>query len=291
MDAVDHHATIPRVDRGNTVPGAHFLLSLIDPDDAARVRRRLEIGKPEANPAPWWVWWLQRLQAPASTLLWMLERDDPDTNALVYHQANVPDAVKRDIIRGIPFGTARGPLPVVRTCDKPDCSHREPPVAVSPLGLVGGLRAARSMITARRAADAVGRVDWPEIADADRAEPLPGFARWALSTRFDCPPEVRAQFGSHPKFTHRLKRAGIVGDPREYVEDWTPARTVLEVLQVGAALFPERTREAAESLTPLVRGELGANPEAWAVLVQVLPTFTGTAPELVRTCGGVASAR
>ncbi|WP_202970823.1 hypothetical protein [Saccharothrix sp. ALI-22-I] len=276
------------MDRGNNVRGAHFLLSLIEPDDAATVQRRLGIGEPEANPAQWSASQLHRLQAPQSTLLWMLERDDPATNALVYHHADITDAVKRDVLRGTPFGTARGPLPVVGTCDKADCSHREPELAVSPYGLVGGLRRARSMAAARVAAGAVSRADWPEIADADRVEPLPGYARWALSIRIDCPPEVRAQFGSHPKFTHRLRQAGIVGYPREYVERWTPARSVLDVLHVGTTLFPERTREAAEFLAPLVRRELGANPEAWAVLAQVLPTFTGTAPELVRTCGAVA---
>jgi hypothetical protein len=266
----------------------HFLLSPIDPDDAATVRRRLGIGEPEANPARWWAGRLQQLRAPTSVLLWMVERDDPATNALAYHHAHATGAIKRDIIHGVPFGTASGPLPVVRTCDTPGCSHRAPPLVVGPAGLVGELRQARSMAAARVAADAVSRADWPEIVDADRVEPLPGYARWALSIRVDCPPEVRAQFGSHPKFAHRLTRAGIVGDPREYVERWTPARSVLDVLQVGTALFPERAREAAELLTPLVRRELGANPEAWAVLAQVLPTFTGTAPELVRTCGAVA---
>ncbi|MER5261700.1 hypothetical protein ABTZ99_06395 [Actinosynnema sp. NPDC002837] len=279
------------MDKGNNVPGTHFLLSLIDPDDAATVRRRLGIDEPEANPARWWAWWLQRLQAPASVLLWMLERDDPATNALAYHHAHATDAIKRDIYRGVPFGTAQGPLPVVRTCDTPGCSHGAPPLVIGPSGLVGELRQARSMAAARVAAGAVGRADWPEIAEADRAEPLPGFARWALSIRVDCPPEVRARFGSHPKFAHRLRRAGIVEDPREYVERWTPAAAVLDVLQAGTVLFPERAREAAEFLTPLVRRELGANPEAWAVLAQVLPAFAGTVAELLPTCGAVASFR
>ncbi|WP_053717873.1 hypothetical protein [Saccharothrix sp. NRRL B-16348] len=277
------------MDRENNVPGVHFLLSSVDPADAATVRRRLGIGEPEVERAGWWAWRLLQLRAPRSVLLWMLERDDPATNALAYHHPNVTDAIRRDIVRGVPFGTARGPLPVVRTCVTPGCVHDEPRLVVSPFGLVGGLRRARSMATARAAAGAVGKADWPEVAEADRVEPLPGYARWVLSTRVDCPPEVRAQFGSHPKFTHRLKRAGIVADAREYADHWGPARSVLDVLRLGTALFPARAREAAELLGPLVRRELGANLDAWAALARVLPTFSGTPTELVRTCGEVAS--
>lgn len=262
----------------------HFLLSLVDQDVAAAVRRRLGIDAP--NPASHKMIGQPRLDAPRSAALWMLEQDDPTTNSFVYHHMDVPDALKRDIIRGVPFGSATGPLRVV--CERRHCYHREPPdLQVGQDEVLDGLRRATSMGRARSAVSMVSRDDWPAVAAADRTEPLPGYTRWALSLRIDCPPEVRAQFGSHPKFADRQRKAGIV-ELRDFVEGWRPARSVLKTLHFGERMFPSRRHEAEELLTPLVRDELGRNLEAWAVLHQLLPTFTGTAPELVRTCGAVA---
>ncbi|MFI6099894.1 hypothetical protein ACIA8G_30435 [Lentzea sp. NPDC051213] len=277
------------MNRGNDLPGVHFLLSLIDPQDAAAVRRRLGIGRPEQYPADRAARELARLDAPRSALLWMLERDDPATNQLVFHHVGVADAVKRDILRGVPFGAAAGSLPVPTRCSVRFCSHEEPKIQISERGVIGGLREARTMGSARMAVEAVSRRDWSDVAEADRAEPLPGYVRWALTVRIDCPPEVRAQFGSHPKFTHRLRTAGIV-ELREYVERGRRPQNVLGLFQFGAPLFPHRVAEAAALLTPLVRTEIGANPDAWAVLAQLLPTFSGTVPELVSTSGAIASA-
>lgn len=271
----------------DTAPGVHFLLSLIGRREAVAVRQRLGIGGPDPFTDADAAWALDRLGAPRSVQLWMLERDDPDTNRLVFHRARVGDALKRDILRGLPFGAATGPLPVRVDCGQKFCSHAEPDIPVSRRGVIGGLREARTMGEARTAARAVSKPDWVAVAEADRAEPLPGFARWALGVRIDCPPEVRAQFGSHPKFTKRLRDAGIV-ELREYVLLGRPPRDVLAVLRLGTGLFPHRAAEAAEALAPLVRAELGANPDAWAVLAQLLPSFAGTVPELVVTSGAVA---
>jgi hypothetical protein len=273
------------VNWGDDHTATHFLLSLIDEDDAAAVRRRIQVDEPRRLSEAEMAWHLHRAEAPRAVHLWLLERDDPTTNAFVYHHVIATDTIKRDIVRGIPYGTATGPLPVL--CDRPHCTHGEPVVPTSPHGMIGGLRLARSMSGARSAVRAVSRADWAEVAAADQAEPLPGFARWALSTRIDCPPEVRAQFGKHAKFDHRLRQAGVL-EPSEYVESRLPAQSVLTVLHVGTTLFPERTAQAAARLAPLVRDRLGANLEAWAVLSQLLPTFTGTTPELVSTCGAVA---
>lgn len=271
----------------NTTSGVQFLLSLIEQDAAAVVRRRLGIGAPKALTDAGAAWDLKRLDVPRAVHLWMLERDDPGTNALVFHLPHVSDALKRDILRGLPFGAATGPLAVRVDCGQRYCPHTVPEIPVSKNGLVAGLRDARTMRSGRAAARAVSKSDWAAVADADRAEPLPGFARWALAERIDCPPEVRAQFGSHPRFTNRLRRAGIV-EPRDYAESGTPPRDVLAVLHLGTRLFPRRVAEATTTLAPLVRAELGANPDAWAVLAQLLPTFAGTVPELVATCGAIA---
>lgn len=57
---------------------------------------------------------------------------------------------------------------------------------------------------------------------------------------------------------------------------------------MGHWAFPARLAEARAALQPLVRVELGGNIEAWAVLTQLLPTFTGTVPELVTTARAIA---
>ena len=267
--------------------GVQFLLSLIEPKDAKAVRRRLGIDKPTHPTDEHAARDLNLLGAPQSALLWMLERDDPAINQLVFHQPGASESLKRDILRGVPFGGAKGSLRVRVRCSQRACSHEEPVIPFSARGLIGGLREARTLGAARLAARAVSGRDWAIVAEADRLEALPGYTRWALSERIDCPPQVRAQFGSHPKFAHRLRTAGIV-EMREYVERARPPANVLAVLNIGDQLFPHRVGEAAAVLAPLVRAELGANADAWAVLAQLLPTFGGTVPELVSTSGAVA---
>lgn len=197
------------VTSGNSEPGVHFLLSLIEPQDVAAVRKRLGMAPPQVYADDRAMRELDRRRAPRSVLLWMLECDDPATNRLIFHHDGVPDAIKRDIMQGVPYGTATGPLQVLARCGRPACSHEAPQIPVSEHGMVAGLREARKIGAARTAVRAVSRDNWATIAEADRAEPLPGYARWALAERIDCPPQLRVQFGSHPKFTHRLRMSGM----------------------------------------------------------------------------------
>ncbi|UKY53791.1 hypothetical protein [Streptomyces inhibens] len=188
----------------------------------------------------------------------------------------------------MPFGPgAPGPVAVHERI----AGDAEPDIRVAHGGdaVVDALRRARTMRQGRTAAVAVTRDDWDLVAVADLEEPLPGYARRNLAIRIDCPRELREQFGSHPKFSHRLTRAGILDGPRELVADVRTARRVLSVLAVGRRAFPHRPAEALELLRPLVQGESGGDPEAWAVCAQLLPTFDGTLPELVTASGAVAT--
>jgi hypothetical protein len=272
---------------GGPVGELHFLLGLVDPGDAERARQRLGIGaRPAVDRSGLR---LSRHPMPASILLWMLEQDDPELNEQVYFHQNVTLTIRRDIRTGVSYG--EGPLgrkPVKVSPKVLRSAGPEIPATAGPYGLIGTLRRADTMRRGRAAAVAVGRHDWPAVAEADQEQPLPGYARWALATRIDCPPALRAQFGSHPKFDHRLRAAGIIEGPHEYVSSWRPALNVLSVLGVGLWAFPNRAAEAAASLRPLVRAELGGHTEAWAVLAQLLPSFTGTLPELIATSGAIA---
>ncbi|MGW3244512.1 hypothetical protein [Streptomyces sp. NPDC001070] len=213
-----------------------FLLGLVDPEQAVRARRRT--GVPEEDPArvaqpperiPWSPRWHD---LPASVILWMLQEDDPRVNALVYYHANIDDRVRYDILNGLPYG----PDPSRSVEVAAELSRFHPPElrrASGPEELTAALRAVTTMSTGRATALMVGRAEWSVVAAADREEPLPGYARWAPAVRPDCPPALRAQFGTHRKFSHRLRMAGVVDGPATYATATRPARDALRVLAMG----------------------------------------------------------
>ncbi|MGW3107042.1 hypothetical protein [Streptomyces sp. NPDC001100] len=279
--------------RENSTSGAavDFLLGLIDGGDAERVRRRIGLPAGERTPeahdtTPFWSW--TRTAVPASVLLWVLEEDDPELNPWVWRHVCADNAMRRAIARGVPFGPGRkGPL----TLSKYLRHEEEPPVPAdfTRFGLVGALREGTSMGAARTAASMVlERSDWQAVTEADRDRPLPGYARWALAIRPDCPPALRAQFGTHRKFTHRVEQAGVLDGPAAYATSWGPASHVLNVLSTGRLLFPTRVGEARDALRPLVREHVADREDAWAVLAQLIDTFHGNAAELVVTAGAIA---
>ncbi|MFI0512257.1 hypothetical protein ACH3Y9_00395 [Streptomyces sp. WSLK1-5] len=263
-----------------------FLLRLIDTEAAVRVRRHIGAPPPGANERRVAHAVLQQIMVPPSVLVWILEEDDPELNAAVYGHPCADPTMRRAVLRGAPFGPdRRGPLPVADIL-RTYADEAPVPRDVVARGLVGALRAATSLKTARSAASVVlGHGDWRTVAAADRERPLPGYARWALSVRPDCPPALRAQFGSHAKFDHRLRQAGVVAGPDAYATAHGPAAQVLRVLSLGPVLFPARVRDAEDALRPLVREHLGDREEAWAVLARRLDTYDGTAPELIRRAG------
>ncbi|MFJ9543651.1 hypothetical protein ACIRPX_41420 [Streptomyces sp. NPDC101225] len=279
-------------DNSTSRRAAGFLLDLIDAGAAQRVRRR--IGVPphtrvdsageRARLISSWTW----RAVPSSVLLWVLEEDDPDLNAVVWRHSHADDFMRRAILRGVPFGpgrTARVPVaPVLRHSGEPPV-----PACYARQGLIGALRRATAMAPARKAASMVlERADWRTVGEADAERPLPGYARWALAVRPDCPPRLRTQFGVHRKFTNRVRGAGVLDGPAEYATAHGPASDTLQVLSLGHLLFPARVRDAEDALRPLVRDHLGGREEAWAVLAQLVDGFHGTVPELVATAGAVA---
>ncbi|MET7488175.1 hypothetical protein [Streptomyces sp. NPDC005538] len=281
--------------RENSPSGAAvgFLLGLIDTTDAERIRRRIGLPEPTGEAPPeihgsthLWSW--TRTAVPASVLLWVLEEDDPERNEWVWRHVSADNAMRRAIARGVPFGPApKGPLTVARSVRRED----DPPVPenFTRFGLVGALREGTSMRAARTAASmVVERGDWQAVTEADRDRPLPGYARWALSIRPDCPPGLRARFGTHRKFTHRVEEAGVLDGPADYATSWGPASHVLKVLSMGRLMFPARVGDAEDALRPLVRDHLGDREDAWAVLAQLVDTFRGNAVELMVTAGAIA---
>ncbi|MER6910084.1 hypothetical protein ABT354_00195 [Streptomyces sp. NPDC000594] len=266
------------------------LVSLADPDQGERVRARIGLDGPPGPVVPD-EWTALRefftVPMPLSGRLWMLEEDEPLRNRLVHLSGGLPAALRLALLNGEPFGPGRGES-VPRMTELLVAEEPEGSPALSPQELIPALRAVATMRRGRRIARWIPRDAWQRVIDADDEQPLPGYARWALALRPDCPAVLRERLSGHPSYAHRMRAAGLFDNPGTYAATARPARTALAVLDMGRWAFPRRIPEAEEVLRPLVRGSLGADTEAWAALAQRLPTFTGTVPELITTAGATA---
>ncbi|REK85847.1 hypothetical protein DY245_35815 [Streptomyces inhibens] len=199
--------------------GLSLLLELIDAAQAERVRARLGLPAPGAGEpaAGRWDpadrdaarWLLDGWTAPGSVMLWMLECDDPDINRQVYASESATPAIRRDILRGVPFGPgARGPV----TVHERIAGDAEPDIRMAHVGdaVVDALRRARTMRQGRAAAMAVTRDDWNLVAVADLEEPLPGGC---------CPSLPSAGRRSHTGWRRRWSSSG-----RSYRASWAAIR-------------------------------------------------------------------
>lgn len=297
----------PARDQAIAGEAVRFLLREIgDPDLEARVADRLRLPPTDADDLRPVITVFRSSTVPAGVLRWLVERDDQDANAIAYYMPATPEAVKRDILLGVPYGAATGYIPVSRQlkgADQAGLHYRSfqlgRPRAIEDhgdtdtRGLIDALYiygAERRMKQIRHVAAATGARDWARIAAADQATPLPGYARWALCVHPACPPELRVQFGgTHPRYARRMRRAGIpLGGSGELVRTMRIPELVLAVLGSGRRLFPERVGAARDAVRPLVRRDLGGNLEAWSVLNRLMPQFSGTVPELIATSGAVA---
>ncbi|MFG2137419.1 hypothetical protein [Streptomyces sp. NPDC048650] len=135
---------------------------------------------------------------------------------------------------------------------------------------------------------------WPALVAALGAGTLPDGLPEALVDRPDCPRELLvAALAAVPEYgadwIGRALRCGKLA-PDDLLTHGAPASAALGCLRryarekAGAPAW-EPVRARAEALT---REHLAANVEAWAVCLQLLPTFTGALPELVATAGSVA---
>lgn len=270
-----------------TAQALRLLLARIDEPTGRRVADRLRLAydgpaglSPEQEPRWTFPTVVEEPTTPVSVLYWMLLSGDRPVAECVVRGERLPIGLRHDLaegvvpgLRGFAAGSARTALPLAEVVGR-----------LRALAGSGQLKAARAVVGEIRSAD------WPEIAREDAERAFPGFARWALLQRVDCPDGLRERLGSHPRYRNRVRQAGIyVGGPVEYLtESGRPAAEVLRVLGLGVRAFPERLAETDAVLGPLVTGELGGHEDAWAVLAELLPGFTGTVTELITTAGAVA---
>ncbi len=272
-----------------------YLLSLADPADAGRIEQRIGLAPQNAvghGPETEAVrrTWSAARHLPVSVLHWVMQQDDPELNVLVCRHPSADNAIRRQILRGVPCAP-ESKRSVLRVSPQLNHGSEEAPLPgrFHELGLIGTLRAAHTRGAGRLAASMVlDRHDWAVVTRADLEHPLPGYARWALAVRHDCPPELRRQFGTHAKFRNRVLAAGAFDSPEQFALEHAPAVNVLAVLSLGHRLFPQRLADASDALRPLVRENLAGHTEAWAVLAQLVEEFQGGVEELVITAGAVA---
>ncbi|MCX5202923.1 hypothetical protein OG897_15870 [Streptomyces sp. NBC_00237] len=254
-----------------------FLVSLAEPGHREPVARRVreQLADNPVTRLPWGT----RTDVHASAWIWTLQEDDPELNAIVYRSGGASAVLRDEIRRGLPFGKARGPLHVLDEVRSDRDLRPEELRFADPAGLEAALRAVTTMKAAKKVACRVGREDWGTVVRADRNAPFPGYARWALAIRPDCPDWARAGFDTVPGFTRRMRRAGIFDSPLDLLRHGRWARNALHVLHNGVVHFPSRP-EARAPLRQLVREELGANLNSWAWMAYLLPRWTGTVPDL-----------
>lgn len=286
-----------------------FLLETVgDPALAARIGDRLRLPPAE----PYDTYAVTRIfghpSVPTGVARWLLESGDETAYLVAFRMTRLPEAVLRDITLGVPYGDGSGSVRLSRLSlttvgDDPHYRSFQTERAGSvddegdatARGLVEALYtygAQRRMKQVRHVVAAIGARDWAAIGAADRATPLPGYARWALCAHPVCPPELRAQLGGTlPRYARRMQNAGVLlGGPREYLRTSRNPAIALTVFGFGGTLFPKRCAEARAELRPLLERDLGGNLEAWAVLNRLLPRFPGSVPELIGTSGASAAA-
>ncbi|MFG2820521.1 hypothetical protein ACGFX4_13955 [Kitasatospora sp. NPDC048365] len=280
-------------DRTATAVG--FLLRMADDGVAERVRTRLGLdeGRAAAGGVVDNSFRGEVRQAPAQVRLWLLQADDPEVNATLFGMGLLPAGLARDVVAGVPFGPGDAGRRIERspyvTAVRPDDERLGEGLALPRiLDRLYGAVTRGSLKRARRAAQEVRTADWPGVAAAHAERPLPGYARWALAERFDCPPSLRTAFGTHAKFTHRLREAGIVEGLDDLVTGVAPAITALPLLDVLYRAQPRVVDRSAAAVRPLVHERLGSHVEAWAIVAQLLPEFIGTTAELVDLAAAIA---
>lgn len=137
---------------------------------------------------------------------------------------------------------------------------------------------------------------WPDLITAYRSGRLAPGAAQDLAERTDCPrelllallpntPEVDRYSTAWPQLA--LRNGTLT--PEDILTHAAPARRALSHLRHAlnsAEQKPDRQQLHTQAAT-LTAEHLGTDPEAWAVALQLLPTFAGTLPELCATAAAI----
>ncbi|MET9292710.1 hypothetical protein [Streptomyces sp. NPDC003077] len=143
---------------------------------------------------------------------------------------------------------------------------------------------------------------WPALLTAHAEGTLPDRLVPELASLPDCPrdlllrllqrldPNDRSGRDKYPDWLRSALRHGTLS-PTDLLHHARPAEWALSVLlrtQEGDWVSPADWAPARAETDALIREHLGNNVEAWAIALQLLPTFTGSLAELISTVGAVA---
>lgn len=161
-------------------------------------------------------------------------------------------------------------------------------------------------------------LDWEAILREHRRAPFGRYARKALARQLGCPPELAKAEADRPGSSERTpiqRLRGVVarrrlfglmehsmnGHPHHelvnaYAKGLLPARHVLHHAhgaQAGLVILAGASgaglAEAQRELAAVTRDTLGADADAWVVALTLLPEFTGTPAELLRTAAATTA--
>ncbi|USA03225.1 hypothetical protein NCG97_25465 [Streptomyces lydicamycinicus] len=137
---------------------------------------------------------------------------------------------------------------------------------------------------------------WPELIAAYRSGRLTPSAAQDLAERADCPRELLlALLPDIPEldrystvWPQLALRHGTL-TPEDLLTHAAPARRALSHLRHALNSREKKAdrQELRTQATALTAEQLGTDPEAWAVALQLLPTFAGTLPELCATAAAI----
>ncbi|AJT67138.1 hypothetical protein T261_5517 [Streptomyces lydicus] len=141
---------------------------------------------------------------------------------------------------------------------------------------------------------------WAALMEAQRTGRLADHLPAALAELADCPREIRLAAlrstpPAHPRgfydrgnWVWRTLASGALA-PEDLLAHAAPAQAALHHLVEAATGSSATDRQALRArVTALTDAHLGGNADAWAVCLQLLPTFAGTLTELISTAGAVA---
>ncbi|MFF2807163.1 hypothetical protein ACFVT2_08255 [Streptomyces sp. NPDC058000] len=296
-----------RLRAGGSRPVPEELLAALDDPDADYTRARLTagLGSGDLGVARSILGRLRSLHLPASRLRVLVavwERSGPDAVREILAMDHLPVTLRRHTAKLL--DTPDG-LALLRT---------RLAEAESPATLLAYLTAATSQPRDRlqRLRSEGLAPPWPALTAAQGAGSLNEELLSALLQEPDCPrPLLLAALDALPVWGADWIRNALSGgrlNPTDLLTRAAPARAALHSLQQYADHQPgdwcddaadEPADEPDDALSgaarqpvcvqaaALTQEHLGANVDAWAVCLQLLPTFAGTLPELLATAGAL----
>ncbi|MEU5207824.1 hypothetical protein [Streptomyces sp. NPDC020742] len=231
-----------------------------------------------------------KLQTPAARLRLLIavwERNGPDGVREILAMDRLPVALRRQTERALEAPDGLEQLRARLAAEE------------DPAKLIAYLTTAPSYAADRQAHKLAGdgiALPWPALIEARRAGELPGRLATALAERPDCPRELLLELlpdapaSGHDDRTwvrSALRRGALT--PEDLLDHCGPAREALGRL-LRAVESPDAQadrRGIRHRAAALATAHLGTDVEAWALCLQLLPTFAGSLRELMTTAGAL----